>query len=69
MTRLFLVPLLLALLWLIVLLWLRVPLRQGAKGFLAESWHSLLDMAGYGKTAPYGYKPQGAPEAPKPATR
>ena len=33
MTRLFLVPLLLALLWLIALLWLRVPLRQGAKGF------------------------------------
>jgi len=33
MTRLFLVPLVLALLWLIVLLWLRVSLRQGAKGF------------------------------------
>jgi len=43
--------------------------RQGAKGFLAESWHSLLDMAGYGKTAPYGYKPQSAPEAPKAPAR
>ena len=33
MTRLFLVPLLLALLWLIAVLWLRIPLRQGVKGF------------------------------------
>ncbi len=33
MTRLFLVPLLLSLCWLIFLLWMRIPLRQGVKGF------------------------------------
>ena len=33
MTRLFLLPLLLALGWLLFLLWWRIPLRQGLKGF------------------------------------
>ncbi|MFC3913109.1 hypothetical protein ACFOSS_06455 [Pseudaeromonas sharmana] len=33
MTRLFLIPLLLALAWLLFLLWWRIPLRQGLKGF------------------------------------
>ena len=43
MTRLFLVPLLLALLWLIALLWLRIPLRQGVKGFYWIIWHQACD--------------------------
>ena len=33
MTRLFLLPLLLSLCLLIFLLWMRIPLRQGVKGF------------------------------------
>ncbi|MGL5030784.1 MAG: hypothetical protein ACRC5V_05300 [Aeromonas sp.] len=33
MTRMFLIPLLLALGWWLVLIYLRLPLKQGAKGF------------------------------------
>lgn len=34
--------------------------QQGFKGYEAESWNNLLDLAGYPKTAPYGAKPSGA---------
>lgn len=33
--------------------------RQPVRGFLAESYNNVLDMAGYPKTAPYGSKPSG----------
>ncbi|MDR1710054.1 MAG: glutaredoxin family protein [Candidatus Accumulibacter sp.] len=33
---------------------------QNFPGFDAGSWHNLLDLAGYPKTAPYGAKPSGA---------
>ena len=34
--------------------------RQSFVGFAASSWNSLLDLAGYPKSAPYGSKPSGA---------
>lgn len=33
--------------------------NQSIKGFLAESYNNLLDLAGYPTTAPYGSKPSG----------
>ena len=33
--------------------------RQNFKGFEAGAWTSLLDLAGYPKTAPYGARPSG----------
>lgn len=32
---------------------------QSFRGFEATAWHSLLDLAGYPATAPYGAKPSG----------
>jgi glutaredoxin len=34
--------------------------RQNFKGFEANAWNNLLDLAGYPKTAAYGSKPSGA---------
>lgn len=33
--------------------------RQSVKGFAAESWHNLLDLADYPKSAGFGAKPSG----------
>lgn len=33
--------------------------RESVKGFLAESYHKLLDLAGYPTSAPIGSKPSG----------
>ena len=33
--------------------------KQPVKGFQAESYHNVLDLAGYPRTAPYGSKPSG----------
>jgi len=33
---------------------------QSVKGFSAESYDSILDLAGYPKTAPYGVRPSGS---------
>lgn len=33
------------------------------KGFLAEQWNSELDIAGYPKAAPYGFRPAPSPPA------
>ena len=35
--------------------------RQNATGFSAGTWNELLDFAGYPTSAPYGFKPAGAP--------
>lgn len=34
--------------------------KETVKGFQAEAYHNLLDLAGYPKTAPYGVKPSGS---------
>jgi glutaredoxin len=36
------------------------------KGFLAEQWNGELDIAGYPKAAPYGFRPAAPPAARKP---
>lgn len=33
--------------------------KQSSRGFEASTYHNLLDLAGYPKTAPYGSKPSG----------
>lgn len=35
------------------------------KGFIAEQWHGELDIAGYPKAAPYGFRPAPPPPAAK----
>jgi len=43
--------------------------KQSQKGFLADAYNNLLDLAGYPSTAPYGSRPIPAPPAPTPPAR
>lgn len=36
--------------------------KQTTRGVDSAAWNNLLDLAGYPKTAPYGFKPRGALE-------
>ena len=40
--------------------------KDWLNGFLAEQWNSELDIAGYPRTAPYGFRPATPPPAAKP---
>lgn len=42
--------------------------QQVSGGFNNETWNNLLDLAGYPKSAPPGYRAPAAPPAPPPAT-
>ena len=40
--------------------------KNWLNGFLAEQWNSELDIAGYPRTAPYGFRPAAPPPVAKP---